>query len=267
MTFDAHVHMGYFPRKDYDEPFYYSPRRVVGVLNHCGVDGFIVSSTCSQIGEISIADIVREAREMKRIAGCKVHIFFWLSGHLYDEDTEMKWMEYKLFDGIKLHEGETPWMQKRYADLRIILSVAEKHGMPVMFHSGTIDGCRPRDLAVVANEYPGVHFNFAHCRPMAEMAKVVAECPNVWTDTAFMVADEFPRLRDYDWHGRLMFGTDLPVWGAHEQCGLSKRYREYVKVFSAAGMVEQAETAFCSFLGVTPRTLERGRAFVDKRGG
>ena len=50
---------------------------------------------------------------------------------------------------------------------------------------------------------------------MEEMAKVVADCPNVWTDTAYMAIGEFPRLHDYEWHGRLMFGTDLPVWQAN----------------------------------------------------
>ena len=82
MLCDAHVHVGYFSRKGYDEPFYYSPRRVVGVLNRCGVDEFIVSSTCAQVEGIGIADIVREASEVKRIAGRRAHIFFWLSGVL-----------------------------------------------------------------------------------------------------------------------------------------------------------------------------------------
>ena len=44
---------------------------------------------------------------MKRLAGKRVHVFFWLSGHLYDEDSAMKWIETGLFEGVKLHEGET----------------------------------------------------------------------------------------------------------------------------------------------------------------
>ena len=65
MIYDAHVHVGYYSRKRREEPFYYSPRRVVGVLDRCGVDEFIVSSTCSQVEGIGIADIVREASEVK----------------------------------------------------------------------------------------------------------------------------------------------------------------------------------------------------------
>lgn len=247
MIYDAHVHVGYYSRKGREEPFYYSPRRVVGVLNRCGVDEFIVSSTCAQTEGIGTADIVREARETRRLAGRRAHIFFWLSGHLYDEDKEMRWLETGLFDGFKFHEGETPWMQRRQKDLRRILSVANGRGLSVMFHSDQSEWSHPLKLAKLAREFPSIRFNFAHCRPMDEMAKVVADCPNVWTDTAYMVFDEFPKLRDYDWRGRLMFGTDLPVWQAHENCGLTERFRAYARAFRATGLESDAGMAFRNF--------------------
>lgn len=245
---DAHVHVGYYSRNGREEPFYYSPRRVVGVLDRCGVDEFIVSSTCAQVEGIGITDIVREAREVKRLAGRRAHIFFWLSGHLYDEDPEMCWLNLGLYDGIKFHEGETPWMQRRQKDLRRILSVANGRGLPVMFHAGPVVGCRPSELAKLACEFLSIRFNFAHCRSMAEMAKVIADCPNVWTDTAYMAFDEFQKLSSYDWHGRLMFGTDLPVWQAHENCGLTERYREYVRAFRATGLEAESDGAFRRFV-------------------
>lgn len=248
MLCDAHVHVGYYSRKGREEPFYYSPRRVVGVLNRCGVDEFIVSSTCAQVEGIGIADIVREAREVKRLAGWRAHVFFWLSGRLYDDDHEMRWLELGPFEGFKFHEGETPWMQRRQKDLRSILSVAAERGLPVMFHAGPGVGCRPSELAKLACEFPSIRFNFAHCRPMGEMAKVIADCPNVWTDTAYMAFDEFPRLRDYDWHDRLMFGTDLPVWQAHENCGLTARYRECARAFRSTGLVAESDVAFRNFV-------------------
>ena len=247
MFCDAHVHVGYYSRNGREEPFYYSPRRVVGVQNRCGVDEFIVSSTCAQVEGIGIADIVRETREVKRLAGRRAHVFFWLSGHLYDEDHEMHWLDLGLFEGFKFHEGETPWMQRRQKDLRRILSVAEERGLPVMFHAGPVAGCCPSELSKLACDFPSSHFNFAHCRPMDEMAKVIADNPNVWTDTAYMAFDEFPKLRDYDWHGRLMFGTDLPVWQAHENCGLTERCREYVRAFRATRLEEDAGKAFRKF--------------------
>ena len=249
MLCDAHVHVGYYSRKGREEPFYYSPRRVVGVLNRCGVDEFIVSSTCAQVEGIGIADIVREAREVKRLAGRRAHVFFWLSGRLYDEDTEMRWLDSGLFEGFKFHEGETPWMQRRQKDLRRILSVANERELPVMFHSDQGEWSHPLKLAKLVCEFPSIRFNFAHCRPMGEMAKVIADCPNVWTDTAYMALDEFPRLRDYDWHGRLMFGTDLPVWQAYNLNGLTKQYRAYVQAFNASGLLQFSCKAFREYLG------------------
>jgi hypothetical protein len=205
--------------------------------------------------EIRVADIVREAWELKRLAGNRAHVFFWLSGHLYDEDSAMKWIETGLFDGIKLHEGETPWMKCRKKALRKILLAASERNLPVMFHAGEDAGCCPYKLAKVVREFPNVRFNFAHCRPMDEMAKVIADCPNVWTDTAYMAIGEFPKLRDYDWHGRLMFGTDLPVWQAHERVGLTKRYREYLQAFRETGLEAAADAAFRNFVCVGEKRL------------
>lgn len=249
MLCDSHVHMGYYSRKGCREPFYYSPRRVFGVLNRCGVDEFVVSSTCAQVEGIGIGAVVREAQEMKRLARRRAHVFFWLSGRLYDEDPEMRWLRLGLFNGIKLHEGETSWVQKRREDLQKILAVAETYGLLVMFHAGTSAFCHPLELAKIAQKHPSIHFNFSHCRPMAEMAKVIADCPNVWTDTAYMLHEEFAKLLDYDWHGRLLFGTDLPVWQAYNPKSLTSQYREYVRAFNATGLLRASCKAFRDYQG------------------
>ena len=62
-----------------------------------------------------------------------------------------------------------------------------------------------------------------------------------------MVLDELQKLSGYAWHGRLMFGTDLPVWQSHENCGLAKRYRECVRAFRATGLEKDAGKAFRKF--------------------
>ena len=261
MLSDAHVHMGYYSRKGWCEPFYYSPRRVFGVLNWCGVDEFVISSTCAQVEGIGIDAVMREAREMKRIAGTRAHIFFWLSGHLYDEDPKMGWLKSGLFEGFKFHEGETPWMQRRQRDLEKILAVAEERDLSVMFHAGPNDWSCPLKLAKIAQKHPAIRFNFAHCRPMDEMAKVISDCPNVWTDTAYMPLEDFPKLCDYDWHGRLMFGTDLPVWQAHNLNGLTGQYRAYVQALNLSGLSEASYAAFREYLGGDKDLVNKARSF------
>lgn len=245
--YDAHIHVGYYSRTGCDEPFYYSPKRIVGVLRRHGVEGFIVSSTCAQMACISATDIMREAREMRRSAGVRVHQLFWLTGRFYDDDRELNVLDTGLYVGVKLHEMETPWMRLRRHDLERVLAIADERGLLVQMHTGD-ENCYPKILAKMVAKFPNVRFDFAHCFPMNEMAKVIADCPNVWTDTAYMSIGSFPRLRDYDWHGRLMFGTDLPVWQAYEKVGLTKRYREYVRAFRETGLEAAADAAFRKFV-------------------
>ena len=56
----------------------------------------------------------------------------------------------------------------------------------VQFHCGEMDGCWPGELTKWAELFTTVNFDFAHCRPMAEMAHVVATHTNVFTDCSYM---------------------------------------------------------------------------------
>ena len=247
MIADAHVHVGWYNRRTGGVK-YYSPRRVVGVLKRCGVDEFVVSSTSAQAAGITAKGLMDEAREIKRIAGRRAHLFYWLTWKLYLKDRALGFLDSQLFDGVKFHELETPWMGRHRKELEVVLCEIERRGLRVVqFHSCPYGKSQPHVLEELAKEHPNLHFDFAHCRPMDEMAAVIAECPNVWTDTAYMRMEDFARLGDYDWHDRLMFGTDLPVWQAHEDVSLTRRYREYVAAFRATGV--DGKAAFASYLG------------------
>ena len=240
---DAHVHMGYYPRMGHEVPFYYSPSRILGVMNRCGIREFVVSSTCAQIADISRQDILREAKEMKRVAGVRAHVFFWLSGRLYDEDRGLRFLETGLFEGIKLHERETPWNSKRKNDLERIVAIAEERQLPVQFHCGGPESCMPLSLAKIAEKFPRVHFDFAHCNPMRDMAKVVARLPNVWTDTACLRDDDWNMIFDLDWHGRLLFGTDFPAYHSKIIGTFTGEYKKIMKRF-----LKDADAAFNDYL-------------------
>ena len=242
---DAHVHVGYYTRLGYEEPFYYSPRRVMGLMRRCGIEDFIVSSTCVQVACIPLTDILREAREMKRVAGANVHQFFWLAGRFYDADQELKVFDTGLYEGLKLHELETPWMGRRRRDLERVLSIAAERGLPVQLHSGG-ENCRPKTLAKMAAKFPEVHFDFAHCCPMDDMAEVIANLPNVWTDFDCACEEELRHLADYDWHGRLMFGSDFPAYHAEEELRFSEEYRRKLFRWQSTGF--DGQNAFQRFL-------------------
>ncbi len=248
MICDAHIHMGYYPRDGYAEPFYYSPRRIAGLMHRCGVDQFIVSSTCAQVEELSIADMIREAREMKRIAGNRAYVFCWISGRMLDEDPKLSFLDCGYYAGIKLHEAETAWNQERPDDLARILSEALSRRWPVQFHCGESEGMRPAELAKWAERFPTVNFDFAHCRPMAEMAEVIATHENVFTDCSYMPPEQMSRLGDFDWRGRLMFGSDFPAYHARDCGGFAERYRQHTMRWRRMGLND--ETGFKSYLRI-----------------
>lgn len=244
---DAHVHIGWYARRK-TRLWYYSPRRVIGILNRCGVDGFIVSSTTSQAVGATVDGLISESEEIERIAGSRARIFLWVSWQHYVKDPMLSVLDCGLFSGIKLHEHEGHWVEQRQTALLSVLAKAEELKLPVQFHADHSQFCSPQTLARIAAKFPLIHFDFAHCNPMGTMASVIADYANVWTDTAYMELEEFAQLRAYNWHDRLMFGTDLPVWQSHEDVGLTRKYRAMKRAFEATGLSKSANVAFQKFV-------------------
>ena len=249
MISDAHVHMGYFSALRTSALKYYTPQRVVGVLNRCRVDAFIVSSTSAQ-ASVSIHDLLNEAMELKRLAGHRARIFCWVSPVVLMSDPSLHILDSGCYDGIKLHEHDGHWIQSRQHELRRILDMAAERALPVQFHCDESPCCDPWKLHHWAGLYPSIRFDFAHCCDMQSMSAVIGRNQNVWTDTAYMSEECMAMLPSYNWHDRLMFGSDLPVWQAYEDVSLTKRYREMVRCFLRTGLAKSADIAFNKFLGL-----------------
>lgn len=247
MRTDAHVHMGYWPVGG--ELKYYSPRRVWGMLKRCGIEDFIVSSTSSQAEGVRTSDLIREAREMKRVAGGRAHIFCWITAAMYESDPHLSFLESGVYEGIKLHERQTPWVRERADDLKKILDWANVHHMPVQFHCSADGGCRPEDLALWAEQYPLVRFDFAHCRPAEEVAGVMQRLKNVYADIAFARREDVDYILDVAGTRRMMFGSDSPVLQICNGTGLTQGYRDLVQ--GARGLPgKNLDEAFYRFIGV-----------------
>lgn len=210
---DAHVHMGYFPRRGAETPCYYSPRRIFGALSRAGVDEFVVSSTdgvWDATGEVQHT----EAFEMRRIAGARAHLFFWVSGVYLKSDPELRHLPEGLYEGFKLHGHETPWLQKT-DELRRVLAIAQERGFKVQLHTGKPGDPDPNSLSAYlpfCKEFHNVRFDLAHGSPEEEINMVLSETDNVWIDTAFVPYRTVMRWLS---HGadarRILFGTDIPA--------------------------------------------------------
>ncbi len=211
MICDVHVHVGH-PGGGRLPPEA-SPGFVAGLLKTCGVDEFIFSSLDSQLGA-PFGVVEREAVETKAAFGEGAHAFLWLTGRFFDADPELKMLDSGLWEGVKLHGKETPWLEDRPGDLERILSVLEERGLPVQFHAGEDAGCRPRELLPFVRRHPGLRADFAHCRPCGEAIRCLREWPPLFADTSFMAPELYPQFVAAGVADRLMFGTDFPAHAA-----------------------------------------------------
>jgi len=217
MICDAHIHVGWYYRMTdattFDRSdFYYEPKVAADVLKRCGVDEFIFSSISCQ-RHVTIADVEREARETQAAFGTGAHPFYWVTGPFYDDDPDFKVLDKGLFEGVKIHELETPWVKERPKDLDRILSVLEERNVPVQFHSGEDQGCYPHEMLPFAERHPKLRIVFAHCRPYKEMIDCLKECPNLFTDTAFMPPEYYAEIVAAGVESQVLFGSDLPIQG------------------------------------------------------
>ena len=260
MLCDAHIHVGRYYRManaaTFDRSdFYYEPKVVANALKSCGVSEFIFSSISCQ-RHVSLQEIEHEACETKAAFGSGAHPFYWVTGQFYDADPDFKILGKGLFEGVKIHELETPWVKERPKDLDRILSVLEERNVPVQFHSGEDEGCYPHDLLPFAKRHPKLRIDFAHCRPYKEMIECLKECPNLFTDTAFMPAEYYSELVVARVESQVLFGTDLPIQGGFYDWAdddvaksLEYFYRTELSSVCAAGYSEEVTSGnFRKFL-------------------
>jgi predicted TIM-barrel fold metal-dependent hydrolase len=205
---DAHVHVGYFLRAGFREPFYYSPRRIVGILKRCGISEFIFSST-DCFADVSLEDIFREAREVIRLFGAGAHPFFWVSQHAIEKDPDLGFLP-PWYEGLKLHGGEFPWLE-RPEELRRVLAIAEERGFRVQIHTDSAEQNVLRYLPF-CQERPRVHFDLAHCKSVSDVAQGAQSAENLWFDIAFAAKGTIEQLLQAGVpEKKILFGSDLPV--------------------------------------------------------
>lgn len=229
MASDAHVHMGYFPRFGYEEPFYYSPRRILGILNRAGINNFIVSST-NAIWDATGEAMHREAQEMKKLAGERAHIFFWLSDIYLANDPNLAKLPEGLYEGIKMHSVETPWL-KMQKEFKRVLDIAREMKFHVQLHTGERgNGNGMIDFLPYCLKYEDIHFDLAHGSPSRQINEVLSKTDNVWIDTAFVPFKEVIKWIENGANiEKIMYGSDLPAQNRYRNVSLTQCIRKEIK--------------------------------------
>ena len=255
MICDAHVHVGWYYRSNGGEEngkgldCYYSPQLISNILKASGVEEFIFSSLSCQCQD-AIDIVEQEALEVVAIFGEGAHPFYWCTGALYDFDPYFKVLDKGIWQGVKIHELETPWVKKRPRDLDRMLSVLEERNVPVQIHTGEFEGCYPLELLPFVLKHPQLRVDFAHCRPHKETISCMKMCPNLFTDTAFMPVEYYKELVDAGLEDRVLFGTDFPIQGAYYKGELKNLYeQELARVINAKYSEKTLSRNFHTFLG------------------
>lgn len=214
MICDAHVHVGYFNRRGYDAPFYYSPRRICSVLKRCGVWEFIFSSTSMQTVGVRFSDVHREAREVCRLFGRGAHPFLWITIDYLKYDPNLSVLHEGFYEGVKLHGQETPWLTVYEKELESILTTAEEQEMPVMLHTGL--GNEARSLGYLPHilRHASVKFNLAHGKPTDDVVRCLQTADQTFVDVSCMGEEGIDRVIRAGYADRLLWGTDFPVLSA-----------------------------------------------------
>ena len=216
MVFDAHVHVGYFPRRDGKATpgggaaYYYSPARVMRYMRWAGADEFLFSSTNACWDEHAEA-MHPEAAELLRLARLgrvKAHPLFWVSWAYLAWDPDLAKMP-SLYEGLKLHGGEAHWTGHP-AELRRVLAIARERKLPVQIHTSNDEenGCAA--YLPYCREFPELRIDLAHGHRVADAVRALGKCPNVWVDTSFMTLAEIGQAFAAA-PERVMYGSDFPA--------------------------------------------------------
>jgi len=247
MICDVHAHVG--TPGNGGVPPEASPRFVAGLLKRCGVAEFIFSSLDAQMG-MPIEVVEREAVETREVFGKGAHAFLWLTGRYFDDDPDLTALASGLWEGVKLHERETPWVKERPRDLERILRILEERGLPIQIHAGEDAGCRPGDLVPFLRRYPRLRADLCHCRPLDDAIRALKECPWLFADTAFMPPENYAALVTAGVADRVMFGTDYPAHVSYYEGTAESLYRNDLEGAREYGYSEAVMSGnFGRFLG------------------
>ena len=204
--FDSHLHIGQF------RDIYTSPQQLVDYLDSVGVGGFAVSSTT--ICERDYEKVLSEMKEISRVGGKRVLPILWVLPEMLEEGIIDSFIESGInWRILKIHpqlSGVGCWYKTSHFS-RQLISLARKMNLPVLIHTGEVDGCYPMQYYEIVRDNPDIVFILAHGRPLNQAISIINSFQNAWCDTAFMPITDIISLCDAGLADRVLWGTDYPI--------------------------------------------------------
>lgn len=216
---DVHIHVGNF-----NDGLYFSPEEISQDMKALNVERYYFSSTST--GNIPFRYVRREIEELISFSEGNAVPLLWVSPGMLRHSASLKDYFFREFAGIKIH-GLQGW--KPYGkELRRVFGIARDKNLPVMLHTGEHEICRAGAYMKICSEFHDVKIILAHGRPIDECIAVMKECPNAWTDTAFMSVKNIVMLRDAGLLSRVLWGSDFPVMRYYYDIPATEYYMQQV---------------------------------------
>jgi len=227
---DAHVHFGLWRKKigtSRREEHFYSPAEVIATLDASSVDCFASSCTSVQAEDADVGAVTNTYFDMCQRAGERCRPLLWVTDRMFEADPDLKnWLSADIpWAGLKLHNEESDWLG--FDRLDRLLSIAAERQLVVQAHTGP-NRSQAGSFGYYCEKFPEVRFLLAHARPVDEAMDLAHTLPNVWLDSAFVEDDALRKVADAGLAGRLLFGSDMPVYSHWYQGGYSSLVNDRV---------------------------------------
>ncbi len=201
---DSHIHVGQYVAQ------YTSPKALIDFLTEVGVKRFAVSSTsiCGGVYNKSLREIYR----LVKLGKGRVLPVLWVLPQMFDDggidkllNIGIRWRCLKIHPQIHPNQWRNNDLQRKAAEL------ADYMHVPLLIHTGNMEGCYPLLYEHIISQYPSVTFVLAHGRPLEQTVQLMKMYHNVWADTAFMPTDNIVKLCQENLADRVLWGTDYPI--------------------------------------------------------
>ena len=217
--FDVHIHTGHF-----NDGLYFSPQDIARGMKALNIERCYFSSTST--GNVPFREVRREIEELISLSKGRALPFLWVSPGMLRHSASLRPYFFREFAGLKVH-GLQGWNPDGPA-LRKVFGIALDMNLPVMLHTGEHEVCRAGAYMKICRDFHDVRIILAHGRPIDECIAVMKECPNAWTDTAFMPVSSIIMLKDNGLLSRVLWGSDFPVMRYYYEIPATEYYMKSI---------------------------------------
>ena len=241
MIIDSHVHFGSILNFKLDK------KTVLLAMEKYSVSKAIVSN-CEGAEFDAQQNPIPEKEQIPMIVSAKKTIDFakdnqgkifaaiWVKPHFEQPSPELEYLlkvHHNIVKAIKIHPFHSA---VSFSDPRVesYIQLAQLLKLPVITHTAADKFSACRHVYDIAKKYPDVKFIMAHMGLGTDNQEVIELCsklPNLYSDTAWVPAENAIKFIKKCGSEKLLFGSDMPIDGldtyTQNKWGQPSMYREY----------------------------------------